>query len=70
MATVPSTPPPDSDAEGVHDVLDEVLLLLIESGCQWVRTHPEVKLKLRTKRPRNADFIAVMLDPDSREDER
>lgn len=68
MPSIRTSRPGEPDAAAAHDVLDEVLLLLIESGCQWVRAHPEVKLRLKIPRP-DADVIAELLDPDGDEGE-
>jgi hypothetical protein len=46
MPSIRSSRPPEPDAAAVLDVLDEVLLLLIEAGCKYVREHPEARVKL------------------------
>jgi hypothetical protein len=67
VPSIRSSRPYEPDAAAAHTVIDEVLLLLIESGCQWIRAHPEVKLRLKGPRP-DADVIAELLDPDGEGD--
>lgn len=59
-----------NEPEGVaHTVVDELLFVLVESGCKYLREHPEAKPRLSGGAARAAALLATVLDEDDDDDE-
>lgn len=69
MPSIRSARPPEPVDGAAHTVVDEVLYVLVESGCKYLREHPEAKPRLGVGPAHAAELLAAMLDRDDDDDE-
>lgn len=69
MPSIRSGRPAETDGGAAHTVVDEVLYVLVESGCKYLREHPEAKPRLSGGAARAAALLATILDQDDPDDD-